>query len=332
MVPSTVQSAPAIELGPHREVVLIFYYSVLVLGAQVGLPLVLATAFFGRNQPRRHPAFINIVIAWLVYGISALFLLYEGQGIKTQQRPGFGLCLTQAALIYAGSAAVGMTNIALVVQLWLEFRGSRYAKGSRGALLSLVVTPWIVFLGFFVFTMTLGLRDPSLVSIQWTFYCTLSSPILVDVVSGVSMASLFVVFLFEVAIIRMLVKSSLQFRTANRTSYYLAIRVTVFASYSLVTFVVYTIMTMHPTLIFPYLFLATLPLAAFLIFGTQKENIQLWTKYCLRRRKAGRINALPPIVFKPGRISASTTSSSSPSAYNVEKRLPPTPKSGSTIV
>lgn len=74
MVPSTVQSAPAIELGPHREVVLIFYYSVLVLGAQVGLPLVLATAFFGRNQTRRHPAFINIVIAWLVYGIGALFL------------------------------------------------------------------------------------------------------------------------------------------------------------------------------------------------------------------------------------------------------------------
>lgn len=123
MAPSTVQSTPAIELGPHRDVVLIFYYSVLVLGAQVGLPLVLATAFFGRNQPRRHPAFINIVIAWLLYGASALFLsvfnccvpsdsrtesryvrLYSGQGIVSIQRPEFGLCLTQAALIYAGSA------------------------------------------------------------------------------------------------------------------------------------------------------------------------------------------------------------------------------------
>ena len=74
MAPPTVQSTLAIELGPHREGLLIFYYSILVLGAMVGLPLVLATAFFGRNQPRRHPTFINIVIAWLLYGISALLL------------------------------------------------------------------------------------------------------------------------------------------------------------------------------------------------------------------------------------------------------------------
>ncbi len=74
MAPSSVHSTPAIELGPHREILLIFYYSVLALGAQVGLPLVLATAFFGRNQPRRHPTFINIVIAWLLYGVAALFL------------------------------------------------------------------------------------------------------------------------------------------------------------------------------------------------------------------------------------------------------------------
>jgi len=178
----------------------------------------------------------------------------------------------------------------------------------------------------------LGLREPSLVSIQWIFYCTVSSPVLVDLVSGVSMASLFVVFAFNVAIIRMLVKSSRQFRSANRTSYYLAIRVTLFAAYSLITFIIYTVMTLHPTLVFPYLFLATLPFATFLIFGTQKENIHLWAKLCLRCRKASRIDALEPIIFNPGRSSATTASSMTPTEHNLEKRLPPTPKTASEMV
>ncbi len=72
-LPAVVTSPPAIDLGPHRESLLVTYYSFIVLGGQFGLPLVFVTALLG-SQPRRHPTFLNTLLAWFIYAISSLLL------------------------------------------------------------------------------------------------------------------------------------------------------------------------------------------------------------------------------------------------------------------
>jgi len=96
--------------------------------------------------------------------------LYSGDGLSEQPRPGFNLCLAQAALICGGTILVGVSNVVLLTQLWLEFKGSRLAKDSRLATTLLLLLPWMCFLGPFVAAIVMGARDPSLVSVQWTFF------------------------------------------------------------------------------------------------------------------------------------------------------------------
>ncbi|KLO13768.1 hypothetical protein SCHPADRAFT_827504 [Schizopora paradoxa] len=348
-LPSHVTAIPAIDLGSRRETILLGYYCCIIIGGQVGLPLVLVTSLLG-SQPRRHPTFLNILLAWFLYAVSSLLLFYSGNGISENQRPTFSLCLGQAALVYGGTVLVATTNMALVFQLWMEFKGNRFAKNSPLMLsfvrsnscilptyiliaVQLLGLPWLSFLGFLVFTLDLGIHDPSLVSVQWVFYCTISSGKLINSVSGVTIICLAVIFFFQVSIVRMLYQSSRQMRAVNQSSYNLLVRVTAFTGYSLVTFVVSIVLTFRPTEVFPYMFTGTLPLAAFLVFGTQPENLRVWCKYCLRRRRRATGVQLEPITFKPGRFSATSPRSSNTTQFqsSLEKRLPPTPISGSEL-
>lgn len=120
-LPSHVTAIPAIDLGSRRETILLGYYCCIIIGGQVGLPLVLVTSLLG-SQPRRHPTFLNILLAWFLYAVSSLLLyvsrfslniywilifycrrFYSGNGISENQRPTFSLCLGQAALVYGGT-------------------------------------------------------------------------------------------------------------------------------------------------------------------------------------------------------------------------------------
>lgn len=72
-LPALVTSIPAIELGPHRKFLLAVYYACIVLGGQIGLPLVFVTSLLG-SQQQRSLTFLNILLAWFLYAISSLLL------------------------------------------------------------------------------------------------------------------------------------------------------------------------------------------------------------------------------------------------------------------
>jgi len=151
-LPAVVTSLPTIDLGPHRESLLVTYYSFMAFGGQIGLPLVFVTVLLG-GQPRRHPTFLNILLAWFLYATSSLLLLYSGNGISEHPLPIFGLCLTQAALVYGATIWSCLHNYyGMVIQLWLEFKGNRLAQNSRLMLSLLLGVPWLCFLGFFIAT------------------------------------------------------------------------------------------------------------------------------------------------------------------------------------
>ena len=67
-------SAPVIDFGHNRGIILGFYFAFLIIGANVGLPLLIVTLLVTRTVNRRHPTLINFLVSWTVYGSTCLIL------------------------------------------------------------------------------------------------------------------------------------------------------------------------------------------------------------------------------------------------------------------
>ena len=65
---------PKIELGKSGQAVLRAYLSLLLIGGNVGLPLVLGTLVVSHTASRRYPTLINMLISWITYATAALLL------------------------------------------------------------------------------------------------------------------------------------------------------------------------------------------------------------------------------------------------------------------
>jgi len=85
---------------------------------------------------------------------------------------------------------------------------------------------------------------------------------------------------FESVILHIMWNSSRQFRQDKRPVCHLSVRLAVFTAYSFVTLIVSLLITFSPKIMGLYVFLASLPFAAFLIFGTQRENLFAWFGSC----------------------------------------------------
>ncbi len=72
--PSRVTSLPSVDLGPNGNDVLIVYYFFVVLGGQIGLPILLATFFFGRGLKQRCSGLISVLVSFFLFATSALLL------------------------------------------------------------------------------------------------------------------------------------------------------------------------------------------------------------------------------------------------------------------
>ncbi|KLO13771.1 hypothetical protein SCHPADRAFT_345682 [Schizopora paradoxa] len=263
------------------EPVQIVYYVLPILGGHVGIPIALATIFFAANQSKRHPTFISFLISWSVFATSDLVLLYSGEEIRTPTNPPpHTLCLAQACMIYARFVLVALTSLALAFTLWLEMRLIRKGRDSTLLSVSLIWTPWISFLIVIIVSAVYGSLNPSALSTEGVFYCNFNTVFLSYFSSCVALACLIAILYFEGSILRVMWKSSRQFRQDKRPAFNLSMRVVVFTVYSFVTLVIILILTFTTKVEGLNVFIASLPLAAFLIFGTQRENLCVWFGAC----------------------------------------------------
>jgi len=95
-------------------------------------------------------------------------------------------------------------------------------------------------------------------------------------VAGVTIVCVAIILYYGFSIARILWTSSRQVLATNRASFHLAVRVIILTAYAFITFVMSWAVTLRPKTMFPYIFFSTLPLAAFLVFGMQKEVLSLW--------------------------------------------------------
>ena len=72
-----VPMAESVYLSDSNDIVeaeLVLYFSFLILGGHIGLPAMFATIFLAPKQSKRDPTYISVLLSWIVFATSALFL------------------------------------------------------------------------------------------------------------------------------------------------------------------------------------------------------------------------------------------------------------------
>ncbi|KZS96248.1 hypothetical protein SISNIDRAFT_450898 [Sistotremastrum niveocremeum HHB9708] len=127
------------------------FTALLVIGGQVGLPILLASFLFVRTAVRS--LVVNsFCFTWIVYSISYCLLLYTSRSdkgtadiIPTNDE----LCLFQAALINGSQAMTAVSTLGMVINLWLILNRPAQPLTLKRSLL-LASPAYVVFVAFFV--------------------------------------------------------------------------------------------------------------------------------------------------------------------------------------
>ncbi|THU75972.1 hypothetical protein K435DRAFT_201315 [Dendrothele bispora CBS 962.96] len=163
----------------------------LQLAGGIGMALILITTLFS-SSAKRNGTWHSFCISWIVSALSYCLLFFAGQQtVYDKETPSYGLCLTQAALIYSTPPTTGATTFALFLDVYWKINtalsgGPIPSSSSHWILYIVPYILWIIltisFLVFgHVFPMTVQ-RDIA------NTYCVLNStvpPVLTSVLVSI---------------------------------------------------------------------------------------------------------------------------------------------------
>ncbi|KAJ7491051.1 hypothetical protein FB451DRAFT_1221864 [Mycena latifolia] len=249
-----------------------------IFGGHFGIPLVLLTAAFSKKV-QRHPMLINFCVTWVLYATSFTLLLYSGK--QTGPEPPLELCIIQSALVYGTPVMTAMAGLAFVLHLWFSLQKETGMERWRFRLL--LASPYILFLGFSISMIILGSLYPETVSrSRYLLYCTINLAV-VNAVPATSAVIMGVLLVFEILIGIKLYQHSKAFKSMARTGssnsgppMHIFVRVGIFSAYSVLALAACVGFWSSTGDSAPYIIQASLPTAAFLIFGTQQDILEAW--------------------------------------------------------
>ncbi|KAL4267602.1 G-protein coupled receptors family 3 profile domain-containing protein [Pleurotus pulmonarius] len=249
----------------------------------IGLCIILLTALSSKRI-QRDLTWYNFCIAWIISCISYLLLSFAGQ--QTGPAPNHVLCLTQASLIYAAPNLTAFATLALVIQLWLNVHsapiGSTSPRHRVSGLVTLILlsVPYAVAIVTLVASLMVASHWPGCVSrAKSSMYCGMNirlpgqvSAILVAVSMGVAV---FLEVFIAVTLYRnwRLLKSlDGHIMHSMRTS----VRVGIFSLFSILSIAVAPVYLSAVMAPIPNIIIALTPVAAFFVFGSQKDLLSVW--------------------------------------------------------
>ncbi|KAJ7611717.1 hypothetical protein FB45DRAFT_940784 [Roridomyces roridus] len=317
---SFVRSTPHDDTDPPASHHLIAGFMFLqIFGGHFGIPLLLLTALISRNV-QRHPVLLSFCATWFIYATSFTLLLYAGK--QTGPQPSMQLCIVQAAFMYGSPVMTSAAGLAFVLHLWFSL-STDDTNAWRWRKILLLTGPYILFTGFAITMAVVGSLNQEKVS-RAVFYCSIDLPI-VNIVPATSAVIVLLVLIFEVLIgvklfclnrayKRMSAGMSRGYgRSRNqpdaspasadqinggRPPTHLFVRIALFSVYSLLALVGCVVFWSSRGNDFAYLIQASLPTAAFLIFGTQDDLWRAWGSgimvlSCRRDRSRGTHVVIP---------------------------------------
>ncbi|KAL1670684.1 hypothetical protein GGF50DRAFT_93597 [Schizophyllum commune] len=266
---------------PNLQHLTALYTFLHVAGGLVGLPIIIATVLLSRHASR-HPTMINLFISLFIYSLSYLLLIFGRQQEEQFDPAGkpSALCQAQQALVH-GAPTMSMWNTFRTPHSPITITNYAWWPHSAGLTFSLAL-PYVVFIAYTVASAVLGAKYPETVNASNGLYCTiLKDPFRHYAVPGYTAVALLFVIIFEVLAGIKLYKSwtsiSRMFPMARRqTTIYMFTRVVIFNVYSIITLSASAIFLADALSAWPYFVQAGLPLAAVVVFGTQKDLLQAW--------------------------------------------------------
>ncbi|KAH8110665.1 hypothetical protein DFH11DRAFT_1513998 [Phellopilus nigrolimitatus] len=283
-----------------------------IVGGQVALPLAVLTFIFAprfasAGRPR-YLTLINFCVTWIVYSVVHCILLYSGQANQNLEAP-TKLCLAQASLIHGAPPMAAVAGLEMVVQLWcVQKRIYRtdvpYIRNLPERLTNslILVLPYIVFVVFSLLTLGHGLSDENAILSLNHIYCTTQNyrfSLIVPTFCAIVMSCIIFIeisicynwyktrkevnALFELYEPNDVAAIREQYQRSRHISVSISIRVGLFTMYCVATLSACLVFVSNTPVPFPYMVEASLPTAAFLLFGTQRDIIELW--FCCRLRR-----------------------------------------------
>ncbi|EJD36513.1 hypothetical protein AURDEDRAFT_174472 [Auricularia subglabra TFB-10046 SS5] len=272
----------------------IAFFVLTISGGQVLLPVVLATCILSRRV-HRHALFLELLACFVVYSLATCVVLYAGrQGDPDVE--GHPLCLAQAALVNGSLIMTSIAAFCLILHLRLTMPLSskqlRDGLGPLGQRLLSCAAP----LAFLVYEFTLlgiELSHPGTLQAEQrdlicgfrstggTYLADRISPIIIGVflLASLAMSSFMFTLTFSA-------RKGLSSRSTSAPWMRVVLRFTIFAAYAGVTAIACMCRLALPdtpalhTVV--SLYVATLPLAAFFVFGTLPDVLEVWH---LRKRQ-----------------------------------------------
>jgi hypothetical protein len=246
------------------------------------LPLLLLIITLSRKI-QRHATFINMLIIWIIVGLSSSILLYAGD--TTGPEPPKALCLFQASLLYTVPATASLAAFALVFEvfylIWSAYRERDPQRLGAFRKWMLVVIPYVGLGLFATATATVGYMNPSSISRDRRFfYCSVESKALTDTLTLFSTVVLISTLGLETWIGLMLYKHWRILRENGLSkppgglNVSLVCRVVAFGTYVFLGISLSLLSMRAPDSPVPDMALATMGSAVVLIFGTQRDILR----------------------------------------------------------
>ncbi|KAF8827285.1 hypothetical protein HHX47_DHR5001124 [Lentinula edodes] len=272
------------------HVTFIWIFNGLQIFGFIALTTLTLTAFFS-SHIKRAATWYTFMIGWIFWCISYFALI----GQQTGDCPGFGFCLFQAALIYAGPPANACASLAILLQLRLSMNFDLYGSGNqKWQSIMLIAAPPVVYILVFIATLVYGLLNAAEVQRDPTgMYCNLANGIPTKISAGLVAIFCIAMLIYEVRTFRMLYKNrsalrSLQAQRRSSVPVTMIVRISIFSflpilALGLSVFAVVLTNGGSTENILSNIMTASLSGAAALIFGTQQDLLHAMI-FCRRRK------------------------------------------------
>ncbi|KAI0319263.1 hypothetical protein OF83DRAFT_1170343 [Amylostereum chailletii] len=269
--------------------VVVAWFTLNIIGGHFLLPILVATFLF--TKARRDVTLINLLITMILTSVFSCLLLYTGEYMGTP--PNKSLCLFQAATVNAGPPMWSTAIVVFVLYIWSSIGCGKVdpTRLNCGRVV-MIVAPYAVFFPFLIVTILLGGRHPETVTRSRRFlYCSTNQKPL-DIASRVyTSINACIAVAFTVLIVIRFYRSYNYHRRASGTGLptnTLAVRLCLFVLYSFIglifsawnTFASHNVNTNARDM-----YIASLSITVFLIFGTQRDVFYAWYFWRARPRR-----------------------------------------------
>ncbi|KAJ3966266.1 hypothetical protein EV361DRAFT_1014934, partial [Lentinula raphanica] len=273
---SGLEGSDNIVHGTHAELVLFLVLN--IWPSHFGLPILLAIVLFSRRV-QRHPTFINLLVVFMIVGVSSSLLVYAGEASGPE--PSHALCLTQASLLYGMPGITSTAVFTLVFQMFTTIRAAFHNQSYRQnehvlRVWMMIIAPYAIWIVFIIATVLVGINDPANVSRDRRFfYCSVKSEGLTDTLTMFAAIVLFATLILEAWTIVLFYKRWAHTTKGNASftacELNLSMRIFGFGIYVLIAMSLSLLSMSSPESPVPDLIIASAATVVILIFGTQRD-------------------------------------------------------------